>query len=133
MINIENIKTFVKKTLGCSCPEEVFKYIDCQSNIKLNDDILLSNKINIGNRLLIYVVQNNDQDTLKDVLPLLVNTGKKERDDLRFNRFRLVIATDKLSEIKENAEIIFQKIEKDEKIHLHIVSKKDIPVFLKPG
>jgi hypothetical protein len=60
MIKTENIKTFVRQTLGCACPEEVFKRIDCQSDIKLNDNILLSSKINVGNKLLIYVVEIND-------------------------------------------------------------------------
>jgi len=127
-INNENIKAFVKQTLGCACPEEVFKYIDCQSNIKLND-ILLRNKINIGNRLLIYVVEMNNADSLKDILPSLVDMGKKERDNLRFNRFRLVVATDDLEEIKQIAESIFETVDKDEKVYLHIVPKADIPAF----
>jgi hypothetical protein len=92
----ESIKTFVQKTLGCGCPEKVFEYINCKSNIKLND-IVLSSKINIGNRLLIYVVNINDQNSLKNILPFLVSTGKDERDNLKFNRFRLVLVTDKLN------------------------------------
>jgi hypothetical protein len=123
----EKIKTFVKLTLGCTCPEEVFAYIDCQSNIKLNDDIVLSNKINIGNRLLIYVVEVNNPASIKNTLPFLVNTGKAERDNSKFNRFRLVLVTDKLNEIKEVAESMFNTINKDEKVHLHIVSKDNPP------
>jgi hypothetical protein len=123
----EKIKTFVKLTLGCTCPEEVFEYIDCQSNIKLNDDILLHNKINIGNRLLIYVVEANNTGLIENVLPFLVNTGKKERDNLRFNRFRLVLVTDRFNEIKESAECLFKTINKDEKAHLHVIKKQKIP------
>lgn len=126
----ESIKTFVQKTLGCGCPEEVFKYINCKSNIKLND-IVLSSKINIGNRLLIYVVNINDQNTVKNLLPFLVSTGKDERDNLKFNRFRLVLVTDKLNEIKGTAETIFNTISKDEKVHLHVIDKKKVPMFLK--
>ena len=124
----ENIKTFVKNTLGCGCPEEVFEYIDCQSNIKLND-VVLRNRINIGNRLLIYIVEVHNGDSLKNVLPLLIATGKKERDDLKFNRFRLVLASDNIDETKKVADDVFRTIEKDEKIHLHIIFKTDIPVF----
>jgi hypothetical protein len=129
MIKTENIKTFVRQTLGCACPEEVFKRIDCQSNIKLNDNILLSSKINVGNKLLIYVVEINDQDSMKHTLPFLLNIGKKERDSSGFNRFRLVLATDKLDEIKEVADIVFKTIDKDERIHLHIIPKKNIQIF----
>ncbi len=122
------IKIFVQQTLGCGCPEKVFEYIDCLSNIKLND-IILKNKINIGNRLLLYIIEINDTNSLEDILPVLVRTGKKERDSMKFNRFRLVLVTDKLIEIKETAERIFEKIFKDEKIHLHVVDKKGVPIF----
>ena len=127
MIKTENIKAFVRQTLGCACPEEVFKRIDCQSNIKLNDNILLSSKINVGNKLLIYVVEINDQDFIRRTLPNLVEIGKKERDSSGFNRFRLVLATNKLNKIKEVADVTFKTIDKDDRIHLHIISKNDSP------
>jgi hypothetical protein len=129
MIRTEDIKSFARQTLGCACPEEVFKRIDCQSNIKLNDNLLLSSKINVGNKLLIYVVEINDQDSMKHTLSFLLNIGKKERDSSGFNRFRLVLATDKLDEIKEVADVTFKTIDKDDRIHLHVISKKDIPIF----
>jgi hypothetical protein len=125
----KNIKTFVKQTLGCACPEEVFEYIDCQSNINLKDDIVLRNKINIGNRLLIYVMESNNPDSIKNVLPFLVNTGKTERDNLKLNRFRLVLVTDKLDEIKATAESMFNTINKDDKVHLHVVDRNKVPIF----
>ncbi len=130
MANNEKIKLFVIQTLGCACPEEVFQYILCQNNIKLNDDILLHNKINIGNRLLIYVVKMNNPDFVKSYLPVLVSTGKKERDNSGFNRFRLVVATDRVEQTKQVADSVFKNLkEKDEKIHLHIVHKNEISLF----
>ena len=127
----EKIKTFVKHTLGCACPEEVFKHIDCKQNIKLNDDISLNSKINIGNRLLIYVVEADNQNFITINLPLLVHAGKKERDSSGFNRLRLVIATDKMDGIKEITNSVFQAIgNRDEKIHLHIIHKKDLSLLL---
>jgi hypothetical protein len=126
----ESIKTFVKQTLGCTCSEEVFAYIDCQSNIKLND-IVLNSKINIGNKLLIYVVEINNRDSIKELLPFLVSTGKREKDNLGFNRFRLVLVTKKLNEIKEKAEHVFNTINRDEKVHLHVVSKEGFQKVIK--
>lgn len=128
MKNYENIKTFVKNKLGCGCPEEVFEYMDCQTNITLND-IVLCNRMNIGNRLLIYIVEVNKGDSLKNVLPLLIATGKRERDDLKFNRFRLVLASDNIDETKKIAENIFKTIDKDEKVHLHVILKADISIL----
>jgi hypothetical protein len=133
MISNEDIKTFVQQTLGCSCPEEVFDHIECQSNIKLDDNIVLSNKINIGGRLLIYIIEVNNPNSIKYILPSILSTGKEERDRLNFNRFRLVLAADNLNEIKQVVNVMFKTINKDERIHLHIVSKDNFSLFLNAG
>lgn len=128
MIKNENVKAFVRQTLGCMCPDEVFEYIDCQHNVKLDGDLLLNSKINVGNRLLIYVIEANDPDFIKNSLSTLISLGKNERDKRGFNRFRLVIVTDKMSEIKHIAQKIFEDSgHKDEKVHLHVVSRNEIP------
>lgn len=131
MLHQEKIKDFVQKTLGCGCPEEVFQKIDCQTSIQIRD-ISIRNRINIGNRLLIYVVEMNNTDLLKNILPILIDTGKKDRDILGFNRFRLVLATDSLDQITQVAEALFRDIHKDEKVHLHIITKDSIPNFSNP-
>jgi hypothetical protein len=128
MVNNENITTFVQRILGCGCPEEVFRYIECQSDIKIND-LAVKNRVNIGNRLLIYVAEVNESDPVNRILPLLCDAGKKDRDRSGFNRFRLVLAADRLDEIKQAAEDIFKAINKDDKMHLHVILKKNIPAF----
>jgi uncharacterized Fe-S cluster-containing radical SAM superfamily enzyme len=128
MTKHEKIKTFVQETLGCGCPEKVFSFIDCRSNILLND-IIINIKINIGNRLLIYVVEVNDSDSIRDILTFLVDAGKKERDRSGFNRYRLVLAAENLQKIKQIAHDAFNIIDTDEKIHLHIISKTDMEIF----
>ena len=130
MMRNENIKVFVRQTLGCDCPEKVFEHIDCQHDIKLNNDISLSYKINIGNRLLIYIIEANDSNFVKSNLSTLVYVGKNERDKRGFNRFRLVIVSDKTNEIKQVAHTMFEVLEdKDEKVHLHIVNKNEFPTL----
>ncbi|MFZ3136679.1 MAG: hypothetical protein WA126_04705 [Thermodesulfovibrionales bacterium] len=128
MVNNENITTFVQRILGCGCPEEVFRYIECQSDIKIND-LEVKNRVNIGNRLLIYVAEVNESDPVNHILTLLYNAGKKDRDSSGFNRFRLVLATDILDDIKQSAEDTFNAINKDEKMHLHVILKNSIPAF----
>ena len=125
MKKIQAEKTFVQKTLGCGCPEEVFTYIDCRSNIPLNN-ILLSNKINIGNKLLIFIVEVNNPDSLKETLTSLVDEGIRERDSIGFNRFRIVLAIDKPGMFKRYACDIFDTLERDERVHMHVVHKDDI-------
>ena len=122
----ENIKIFAQQTLGCGCPEEVFQHIDSQSNVQLNG-IVLSRRIKIGNRLLIYIVETTDADSVKHNLAFLVASGRKERDSIGFNRFRLVLTSDDTGEVKKVAEEMFAVINRDEKVHLHVIPKKSIP------
>ncbi len=128
MLDKERIKAFVQKTLGCGCPEEVFEYVDCQDNKKAGG-VLLRAKINIGNRLLIYIAEVGDTEPLEDILKHLIEAGRREKDIFGFNRLRLVLASDRAAEIAPVAEQYFRDINKDEKIHLHSVSKEDIPLL----
>ena len=127
MMNDKEIKVFVRETLGCGCPEEVFQYMDYQSNI-MSGDVLLRARLNVGNRLLIYVVDVEKRESIRNILSRLIDIGKKERDDLGFNRFRLVLASDNVSEIRRTSEELFRDSVKDEKVHLHIVQKAVIPL-----
>ena len=122
----EKIKYFAQKILGCGCSEEVFKYIDYETNVKIGN-IILKSKINIGNKLLIYIVEIISPEDLKQILPFLIEEGKKERN-LKFNRFRLVLTTKDINEIKQMADVLYGKIDKDDKVYLHIIPIEDIPV-----
>ncbi|MEW6052779.1 MAG: hypothetical protein AB1552_03175 [Nitrospirota bacterium] len=128
MNNYEEIKTFVRNTLGCGCPDEVFRIIECQSSLRVHD-IVLRSRLNIGNRLLIYIAEIDDTDVIKEVLPILVDAGKKERNRLGFNRLRIVVAAHSPEKIRNAAEALFSSANKDEKIHLHIIDTADIPAF----
>ena len=122
-----DIKQFAQITLGCGCPEEVFKTIECRSNIML-DGIQIRDHINIGNRLLIYVVEVGRPDSLENILKSLVIYGRKERDSSGFNRFRLVLTADDIGIFQKDAETIFRSINSDEKVHLHLIRKADIHI-----
>ena len=126
VVNTEDIIDFIKQTLGCNCPDEVFSNIECQTDIPCSG-IMLDMKINVGNRLLVYIVTLNDPDSLRRILPVLVAAGKKERDGAGFNRFRLVLAADDVNAIEKEAEKIFNSLNEDEKIYLHTLPGKSIP------
>jgi hypothetical protein len=126
VVNTGNIIAFVKQTLGCSCPDEVFSFIECRSDIPCSG-IVLDMKINVGNRLLVYVVTVNEPDSLVHILPALVTAGKKERDGAGFNRFRLALAADDISSIEKEAGKIFRSLNEDEKVYLHTLPRKSIP------
>ncbi len=116
------IKKFIKETLGCNCPDEVFEHIELERNINLNNDILINAKINIGNRLLVYVMEVNKKSFLQNNLHAAVSFGKEERDKRGFNKFRLVLSGERIEEFEQAAYTIFNGLAvKDEKMHLHLV------------
>jgi hypothetical protein len=122
MTDKEKIKRFVRDALGCGCPEEVFRSIDCKRDVELGGGVMLRSIITIGNRLLIYVVYDN-QDFVEKHLARLVSAGKKERDSRGLNRFRLVIVADRIPGNDDAIRRTFSELqEKDENIHLHVIS-----------
>ena len=128
MIANEDIKAFTRDILGCDCPEQVFSRIVCEDNVKIDSGLIISHKINIGGRLLIYVSMPAQTSELSSELVKLVDSGEEERNDKGFNRFRLVLVSENPDIIKDDAQKLFEQLEKDEKIHLHIVNKNDFKI-----
>lgn len=125
----QQVEDFVRKSLGCNCPQEVFEYIDNQSSVKIDENIILDYEINIGNRLLIFAAGIDKIDSLETVIIKLIQTGMKKRNEKKFNRFRLVLLTTGINDIAEKAQEIFNSVISDEKIHLHIIDKADFPII----
>jgi len=130
MTDNKAITEFVRNTLGCNCPEEVFKYIDCRTVVNIDENIELAYEINIGNRLLIFAARIDEVDSLRSAIPKLVRAGIKKRDENKFNRFRLVLLTAPVIDIAEQASEIFSSLAADDKVHLHVINKDDFPVIL---
>jgi hypothetical protein len=126
MTDDDKIKKFVQETLGCDCPVEVFEKIEKKRDINIKADILLKEKLKVGDRLLIYVIEINDRDYLLNHLAELLYIGKDERDSIDFNRFRLVVVSENTGEFAVLAERIFGSLElNDEKLHLHLITKNE--------
>ena len=128
MITNEDIKAFARDVLGCDCPEQVFSRIICEDNVRTDSGLTISHRINIGGRLLIYVSAPDQTSELSSELVKLVDSGEKERNDKGFNRFRLVLVSENPDLIKDDAQKLFEQLGKDEKIHLHIISKNDFKI-----
>ncbi len=96
--------------LGCNCPSEVFNIIEKQNDIQLDQNINLNYKINIGNRLLIYIMEINDKEFLRQNLLKIVAHGIDERNQNNLNRFRLVIISNDIDEIDKSGQRLFDTI-----------------------
>lgn len=122
----ENVKAFIRKTLGCDCDESVFKHIENERNVEAGG-IKLRNHINVGGRLLVYIVDAEGPSFIRSHLADLLEAGRKERDDRNFNRFRLVLvaASDSQVRLEVNRALKLSKAV-DEKVHVHILEKPDV-------
>ena len=128
MIPPERIKHFVRHTLGCTCPEEVFRSIDVRTAIRLGNFITLDSAIIIGNRLLVYIAEAGSSGCIEEHLPVLLAAGIQEREEKGLNRFRLVLAANAPEEIRLLAVRQFEELRgHDEKVHLHVIEKNADP------
>ncbi|HID43415.1 MAG TPA: hypothetical protein EYP30_06545 [Archaeoglobaceae archaeon] len=119
-INLK-VKKFVRDKMGCKCPEEVFEHIEVEKNLK-SGYVDIDYKINVGNRLLIYVVDGSRYGTEENIRNLIL-AGVKERDDRNFNRFRLVLVD---KEPDERKYWKFMKTIGLERTHIHFLKKSDL-------
>ena len=117
------IKRFVRETLGCSCPEEVFNNIDCQQASAGTP----GRKVNVGGRLLIYIIGMDGKSGIQGIIESALEQGVGEREKKGFNRFRLVLVTSRPEELHRRAGQAFDNSGyTDERTHLHIVSESDV-------
>lgn len=121
------IKLFVQNTLGCTCPDEVFEKIE-YGKIPNKDR---QSRINIGDRLLIYIVHIDSETDIAVTVKAALASGIAERNSKGFNRFRLVLVSSRDNKIRKSAEKAFHDCKfRDEKTHVHFVAENDISGFI---
>ncbi|MFC1773852.1 hypothetical protein ACFL3A_10935 [Pseudomonadota bacterium] len=126
MQTYSEIKRFVQETLGCSCPEEVFDKIDYQKE----SDGISGSKVNVGDRLLIYIITMDGKSNTQEVINSALERGVVERDNKGFNRFRLVLVASQPDVLRSSAELAFESSGyADKKTHLHVVNESDVEGF----
>ncbi|WP_419661800.1 hypothetical protein [Desulfosarcina variabilis] len=126
MKNYQQLKRFIRDTLGCGCPEEVFNKIEYEKRQDKPWEI----RINIGDRLLVYVISADSENDIASKIAIAMESGVTERNEKKFNRFRLVLVTANNQEISNSAEKNFCESKLyDEKTHFHLVTEDDIQAF----
>lgn len=121
----EQIITFVRDTLGCSCPEDVFDDISCedpQSSGRLFESLkdldpeaadTVRQMISIGGRLIVIVSAATESGFVKR----LARAGVSVREGFGYNRLRLALPAGGTLEGSE--EEILDGF--DERVHLHFL------------
>ncbi len=83
----------------------------------------------IGHRLLTSIAEAGTAGCIEEHLPVLVKSGRTEREEKGLNRFKLVLVTDEPNEVRQSAERLFEELRgTDEKVHLHVIGRNDFPL-----
>ena len=123
------LRSFVRSTLGCGCPDEVLRSIRVTAADASVDSDTLFTRLDVGSTLLVYVIEVvGDPQRAVASLPALIASGLVERDAKGFNRLRVVLATEIPEDLREEAERVFsESAPRDERVHLHVIGSCDLP------
>lgn len=123
-----SIERFVRGTLGCRCPDEVFEAIVIE-RAHAPDHASRYTRLVVGDRLLIYIVQDTDALAVQR----LTSKGLAERNDNGYNRFRLVIGCGDPAQVQGEIEMGFAGVAgADDRAHLHLIAADAVPHGLRP-
>lgn len=122
------LKRFIRGTLGCRCPDEVFEAIVIE-RARTPDHASQYTRLVVGDRLLIYVAQDTSALTVRR----LANQGLSERNDRGYNRFRLVVGCSCPPQLQVEIETGFAGVAgSDDRAHLHLIAADAVPEALRP-
>ena len=125
-----DIERFVRGTLGCGCPDEVFRTVSVSRlpAVPGRPSVL---QLLIGSRLLIHVAAAPAEPSAAGWLEQLAANGRAVRDRHGYNRFRLVIAAEATGRDAAGLEARFARVlARDERAHLHVLEPGQLPEAL---
>jgi hypothetical protein len=121
-----SIAKFVREALGCQCADDAFRSITIDDG-RTTDGSIRFARIVVGDRLLVYVVPPTGENRGATLVPALAQLGRQERDNKGYNRFRLVITSEDADLFPPAADLFRDCAGQDDKAHLHIVLRKELP------
>lgn len=122
-----SIERFVRGTLGCGCPDEVFRSIEL-SGQPATSDRPAYRRLLIGQRLLIFILEPECEAGIAQAVRAIAGEGRAQRDALGLNRFRLVVTLDAAAATSEAAVTAFEDVAAgDARAHLHLLAPGVLP------
>ncbi len=123
------LRSFIRATLGCGCPDEVLRRIDCTHTTPTHELDAGLSRIDVGGQLLVYVLHvTTNPHQVAAALPGVIAAGLVERDGGGFNRLRVVVAADDPAALRPIAERAFsESAPVDDRLHLHVVHVGELP------
>lgn len=128
---ISSLQHFVRGTLGCKCPDEVFESI-AVDRVDESTGVREHTRLVVGNRLLIYVLAAEPGRRTHSFVSRLTSAGVAERDARGLNRFRIVVASSQPTQLLEDAKAAFDDAAgRDDHAHLHVIAVDQVPAELR--
>jgi len=126
------IEHFVRATLGCQCPDEVFRSVSID-HVSTASFAVPYTRLLVGNRLLIYILDAATPRVADAALADLVTRGRRERNERGYYRFRLVVACDEPTSKNTAVQHAFDEASgNDERAHLHCLPRALLPADVAP-
>jgi hypothetical protein len=123
----QSIEHFVRGTLGCHCPDDVFQSIAIE-RVPTPRHALPHTRLVIGERLLIHVFEAQPAKATAAAISKPTTQGRTERDAKHYNRYRLVLASDHPIQLLDDARTSFESVAgTDNRTHLHILATDQLP------
>jgi hypothetical protein len=93
-VNVPVVKRFVRKVVGCTCSDEVFKQVGVKAGSSAIKSCAADYEINVGGRLLIVLSSEPAEGFSPARLEKVMAEGRSARDAGKFNRFRFILQAD---------------------------------------
>lgn len=111
------LEHFIRETLGCGCPDEVFRDLRFEPSDGLHDGA-----IHVGGRLLVFLLRGESIRRL----PALIKAGRQRRDVQGYTRVRFVVLTEEPQPAAEAERLFHGSSMRDERTHLHLVAAQSL-------
>jgi hypothetical protein len=134
-VNATEIERFVRGTLGCGCPDEVFLSMSIRQ-VRPVGRVLPHTELLVGSRLLIQVLEAPQQGDSPGWLEQVVGDGRAARDRHGYNRYRLVLVVPASVGPTTDRDDLGARFARasagDERAHLHLLTRDQLPPSLRP-
>ena len=122
---------FVRGTLGCGCPDEVFEDMRVERRPEPFAGLPVDALVRIGGRLVVALCSPTDRHQIEAALARIVTVGVTTRDAEGFNRLRVVVVTADDAAGPVLATLFAAATGGDKRAFLHVVAPSAVPADLR--
>ncbi len=131
-IESPEIVEFVRRALGCECPDEVFHDLSIDLLPERFAGLPVESVLEVGGRLLVMVCSSAHWRKADAALERILEVGLRARDAAGFNRLRIVVATPDPATAEPDLSAHFSRLSHAyERVFLHVLEPSLVPDVLR--